>query len=214
MDTNRLPKELPHLPTSGYEWLNALDRMRDVGHEALPCAMGLRTREFLFHLIREMEFKRVLDIGTYLGTSALNFALAVGEDGLVTTVDITPDHHLNFYMPSPAQIWREALVEKRIEQVFADSRDFLRMEPRIYDLISIDGWHQYDCVMEEIRLASYRLRPGGVIFLDDIQPPYFERPEGIDYIPEPYQAVQTILEKFPELRMEIPVPGTAVLLRK
>lgn len=213
MDINRLPKSLPRISSCDYEWGLALERMRSVGHEQVACAMGIESRRFLFELVREQSFWRILDIGTYLGTSAMNFALAAGGNGLITTVDITPDHHVRLGVPPPTEAWYNAGVSKHIEQVFADSRDFLRMQPRIFDLISIDGWHEEKCVYEEIKLASYRLRPGGTIFLDDVQPPDYIPPEGNDFITGPYRALMRVLKEFPELRMERPTSATAVLLR-
>ncbi len=45
---------------------------------------------FLFALIRVMRLARVLEIGGLHGYSARNFAAAVGDDGIVYSVDLEP----------------------------------------------------------------------------------------------------------------------------
>lgn len=180
------------------EWAPAYDVLESLGELGVACAMSIGTRRILFQTIRAMGATRVLDIGTYVGTSALNFALAVGEAGSVVSVDIEPDHWLKVGRRwSPAELMQQAGVADRVEFVTMDARDYLRTTAERFDFISIDGWHEDFAVEEEVELALGRLNPGGLIFLDDVQDEGETPPPGLDVIDGPRMALARLLQRFP-----------------
>lgn len=176
-----LRSELPGIGGLDTEWRFAVAQQ-----ETAPCAMGLETREVLFKTVRAMGARSVLDIGTYRGHSALNFALAVGQGGRVVTVDIKDWE--------PEALWRAAHCQ-RIERHLCDSRDYLAGSHSAFDFISIDGWHEDFCVYQEIPLAIGKLNPDGLIFVDDYHPPHFKPAPGCDFVAGPYIAVQRLLKE-------------------
>lgn len=57
------------------------------------------------------------------------------------------------------------------------------MSSRLWDLIYIDGSHEYDVVLSDYRLSAQQLRPGGLLVMDDAsaetsyRPPRFSLPD-------------------------------------
>jgi predicted O-methyltransferase YrrM len=146
-----------------------------------------------------MGARRVLDIGTYVGTSALMYAMAVGHGGRVVSVD-TDDvngvgghwHNVRGAVP-PASLMKSADLAERVDFVRMDARDFLECTCDRFDLISLDGWHEDFAVEREIELSLDRLTPNGLIFLDDVQAANEELPAGFDRIDGPRVAVERLL---------------------
>jgi predicted O-methyltransferase YrrM len=204
-----LRKDVP----DGTYWLDAWNEAYAIQQRLAPgtaCCMGIATRQMTFKIIRAMGAKRVLDIGTYIGFSALNYALAVGDGGLVVTVDVE-EHFKRIGARDPNDLWSEAGVRDRIWQTRQDSRAYLRATPLTFDFISIDGWHEDFAVYEEIKLSLNKLNPDGLIFLDDVQPPDYVPNPGCDKINGPYKAIQRTLRERPDLHMIVPnVPDRAV----
>lgn len=199
------------------EWLEARAVMERLDHLGIPCAMGVETREMLFKTVRAAGCKRVLDIGTFVGSSALTFALAVGEGGHVTTVDIreqndAADSHwrIRGRPQSPRDLLTAAGVADRVIFVCGDSVTFLERDTAEYDFISIDGWHHPDGVYEDVRLSFPRLAPDGLLFLDDMQPPGFVPHPGMDVIRGPWDAVQRHLTEGLQVNIVPPLPNVAV----
>ena len=91
---------------------------------------------FLFALIRVMRIWRILEIGGFSGYSANNFCKAVGERGIVYTIDINP-------VPKMAANHVPIIMDARqIEPAAVDNTPL--------DLIFFDC-HVYDVQMEMLR---------------------------------------------------------------
>jgi len=154
------------------EWEKALAVLERIGELGVVRAMGVATRRMIFQVLRAMEAKDVLDIGTCFGTSACTMALAGCS---VVTVDIRPINGADgqwrrFGRPRDARtLWTNAGVVDRIEVVRAHSHEYLAETDQTFDFISLDGNHGERHVYDEINLALARLRPQGLIFMDDVQ---------------------------------------------
>lgn len=220
MNVANLRKRLPDIqsPEIEAQWQEALTLLADLGELGQPCAMGLDTRRMLFKTIRAMGAKSVLDIGTFTGSSALAFALAVGPGGSVTSVDIrpanAPDGHWSDYgrLRSPADLMALAGVADRVEFVTQDSAAYLAATNKEFDLISLDGWHCERAVYAEVPLALDRLRPDGLVFLDDVHPPGYKPPPGCDLITGPRKALDRHQREAAPFRVVSAATATAFLL--
>jgi caffeoyl-CoA O-methyltransferase len=116
---------------------------------------------FLAITAQAINAKRALEIGTAIGYGAITLALAMGEDGRVTTID-----------PSDARLRtardfiRRAGVEERVEIVQAKALDAL---PRIngqFDLAYLDAIkEEYSAYLE---LIVPLMRKGGAIIADNV----------------------------------------------
>ncbi len=137
--------------------------------DALPDG-GMRSStvqlQLLALLIELIGAKRVLEIGCFTGLGALAMALALPEDGRLTTLDVNDD-----WPELGRRHWQEAGVDRRIDfrrgpalESIAD----LRAEGAggSFDLVYVDA--------EKKRYPDYYeaaldlLRPGGLVALDNM----------------------------------------------
>uniref|UniRef100_A0A0K0DQ46 O-methyltransferase n=1 Tax=Angiostrongylus cantonensis TaxID=6313 RepID=A0A0K0DQ46_ANGCA len=111
--------------------------------------------------------KKVLDIGTFTGASALAWALAVGKEGKVYTLDIS---HKNFAVYGVPIISKDEEVFKRIVPMEGPALDTLDKmvangEAGTFDFAFIDADKQnYPTYYE---LVVTLLRKGGVLIVDN-----------------------------------------------
>ena len=126
-----------------------------------------------------IKARRVLEIGTFNGNTALNLALNL-PDAQIVTVDLPPtwDDKLAIDVPDISanvtdragvgKQFRQHAASARIRQVFGDSAllDFATLGGP-FDFIFIDGNHHYDYVLSDTAKARGVLAPGGVIAWHD-----------------------------------------------
>ncbi|NNB44095.1 class I SAM-dependent methyltransferase [Pseudomonas chlororaphis] len=144
-----------------------LRRLRDET-QALPMArwqVAPEQGQFLALLIKLIGARRVLEVGTFTGYSALSMAAALPEDGQLICCDILGD-----YNATARRYWQEACVAGRIE---------LRLAPALETLASIEreeGEGGFDLVFIDADKANYPaylesalrlLRVGGLAVFDN-----------------------------------------------
>ena len=129
-------------------------------------------------VMKLIRARRVLEIGTADGFNALNLAANLSEqDALVSTLDLPVDEAARAKIgPVPNAVdpavigrkFRDQPETARIRQFFGDSTalDWHTMGGP-FDLIFIDGCHDYDFVVKDTASAFANLAPGGVIFWHD-----------------------------------------------
>ena len=134
-------------------------------------------------LTRSLHARRVLEIGTYDGNSALVLASNSDPQGIVVTVDLPPDfdtaqHQSALAFPADAvnltardrlgSQFREHPVSARIRQVYGDSGslDWSALGGP-FDLIFIDGCHTESYVESDTRNALKYLTPDGIVVWHD-----------------------------------------------
>ena len=120
---------------------------------------------FLVLLVRLIAARRVLDIGTFTGTSALAMALALPDGASVTTCEVSQEWH-DIGRP----FWDRAKVADKIDFHLGPAQATLSSierssGPDQFDLAFIDADKiGYDAYYE----ACLRLvRPGGLVVLDN-----------------------------------------------
>lgn len=123
-------------------------------------AMGsdLNTLHFYQFLIRSHGYKSVLELGTYIGVSAMYMADA---GAYVTTVEKGWEFHDIAYQ----NVTNNWLTEK-VELVNEDAIEFLSRDKCSYDLIFIDC--AKEAYRELLELSLPRLNPDGLIMVDDV----------------------------------------------
>lgn len=134
----------------------ARERAVDAGAGAVTPAVGA----LLALLTRLSGGKAVVEVGTGAGVSGLWLLSGMREDGVLTTIDIEPEHQrLAKQAFSEADIGpgRTRLIGGRAQDVLT------RLADESYDLVFIDAQptDQPQFVVEGVRL----LRPGGLIVL-------------------------------------------------
>jgi predicted O-methyltransferase YrrM len=121
--------------------------------------------QFMALLVQLTGARRILEVGTFTGYSALCMAQAMGEEGRMICCDIPGD-----YNATAERYWREAGLAGRIEQRLAPALDTLAAleaegQGGGFDLIFIDADKaNYPAYLEH---ALRLLRQGGLILFDN-----------------------------------------------
>ncbi len=114
-------------------------------------------------LVRAMRAKHAVEIGTFTGYSALAIARGLGPDGHLLCCDVSEE-----WTTIARAAWEKAEVAERIE---------LRIGPGLETLQSLTPEEQFDFAFIDADKTGYpayyeevlaRLRPGGVILLDNM----------------------------------------------
>lgn len=119
------------------------------------------TGEFLAVLVKVMQARRILEIGTSNGYSTLWLADATGSDGLVTTVERSQAK-----LALARANFARADLSDRIDQREGDAGDILReLEDGAYDLLFLDSLRTaYVAWWPDLKRV---LRPGGLLVVDN-----------------------------------------------
>ena len=122
--------------------------------------------QFMAMLLRLMEARMVLEIGTFTGYSALSMALALPPGGHIVACDVS-----DAYAKTARRYWSEAGVADRITLRLApasETLDDLLAEGRAdtFDAAFIDADKEnYDLYFER---SLALVRPGGLIMIDNV----------------------------------------------
>lgn len=135
-------------------------RSRAAGVRAVPIGPGGgATLRFLASVI---EARNVVEIGTGCGVSGVWLMRGMRPDGVLTSVDIEPEHQ---------RLAREAFAAagfptQRVRLIAGAALDVLpRLTDGHYDLVFCDGAKdEYPRYLEQ---AARLLRPGGVVAIDN-----------------------------------------------
>ncbi len=132
----------------------ARDRAGEVGVAAVSPAVGA-----LLSLLGKLSGgKAVVEVGTGAGVSGLWLLSGMGEDGVLTTIDVEPEHQRiakQAFADAGIGPSRTRFISGRAQEVLT------RLADESYDLVFIDAdpIDQPDYVLEAVRL----LRSGGVV---------------------------------------------------
>lgn len=130
----------------------------------------------LLAIIRFTNASRILEIGTFDGFTALNIAANIKAGGEVATLDLPPDRQERSLDSisnacNPGIVGSKFRGEKEargIRQVFGDSTatDWGEFGSP-FDLVFIDGCHEYPYVKSDSMNAVKHTRPGGTVIWHD-----------------------------------------------
>jgi hypothetical protein len=117
--------------------------------------------------------RRLLEIGSFRGYTALYLAQNVGAEASIVTVDRYSEH---------GEAYRETPEAGRIERRIGEIAPALFAEdaPASYDLIFIDADHTYEGVRRDTELSLPLVSPGGyIVWHDYANCGYFNRYNGV-----------------------------------
>lgn len=122
--------------------------------------------QFMQFLLRLMGAKKVLELGTFTGYSALAMSLALPEDGYLITCDISKE-----WTKKAPFFWSEAQQEKKISLRLGPAADTLQA-------LMAEGWEGgFDFIFIDADKTNYvlyyewalkLLQPRGIIIIDNI----------------------------------------------
>ena len=137
------------------------DKLPESGWEVAP-----EQAQFLGLIVQLMGARRILELGTFTGHSALAMAMALPDDGALITCDMIED-----YTDIAERHWKEAGVVHKITLRIGPAPETVKAlvqegEVEKFDLVFIDANKKdYDTYYEH---ALQLVRPGGLIALDNM----------------------------------------------
>ncbi len=117
--------------------------------------------QFLTMLSSLIQPKRILEIGTFTGYSAICLAKGLTADGILYTLDINEE-----LAPMCARYFEKAGLSHKIKHITGDARQIIPTLNETFDLVFIDA--------DKINYANYynlvfdKVRPGGYIVADNV----------------------------------------------
>jgi predicted O-methyltransferase YrrM len=142
-------------------------------HALFPVAIGRQEGESLRGWVRREQAARTVEVGFGYGISALYIVSGLLADGTrdVRHAVIDPHQEAEF-----ASIGRQHVAEAGTWELV----DFYPEESQIvlprllgegatFDLAFVDGNHRFDGVFLDLVYLGRLVRPGGIVFVDDIQ---------------------------------------------
>lgn len=128
--------------------------------EKYPMQISLEQVNFHGWLCRLLGARRILEVGTYLGLSAAAFALAMGPEGRIDTVEVSDEH------ADIAEGWfREGGIADRVTVHRGPALEVVPGLAGPYDLCFLDGAKVDNPALLE--LCVDRTRAGGLILCDN-----------------------------------------------
>ncbi|MDO8571820.1 MAG: class I SAM-dependent methyltransferase, partial [bacterium] len=135
-------------------------------------------------IIRFLKPKRILEFGTFNGVTTLQMAINAPKDCTIYTIDLAPGMITHFPLSKIDTYVSDVFPkhfgtsvgsafstrkEFNIKQLYADSATFdFSTLGGSFDLIFIDGAHDYETKKSDSENAFHYLAPGGVILWDNL----------------------------------------------
>jgi predicted O-methyltransferase YrrM len=157
-----------YLLTASLREPDILRRLRQETRELPRARMQIAPEQgqFMAFLLKTLGARRVIEVGTFTGYSALVCALALPPDGQLIAMDISVE-----WTNIARRYWEEAGVNDRIELRLGEAEEGLRNlidqgQHSSFDFMFIDADKPGYPVYYE--LGFQLIRPGGVIAFDNV----------------------------------------------
>ena len=98
--------------------------------------ISISQAQFLQTLIKVSNVKKILEIGSFTGFSALSMAMVLPADGILISLDKHPE------FSNKAKYFYDKAKEKRIKQIIKPAKESLKelkVKKKLFDLIFIDA---------------------------------------------------------------------------
>ena len=125
--------------------------------------ISISQAQFLQTLIKASNTKKILEIGSFTGFSALSMAIALPKDGLLISLD------KNLEFSKKAKFFYEKANEKKIKQIIKPALESLRKiknSTQIFDLIFIDA--DKENYLNYYNICIDLVTQGGMIIIDNV----------------------------------------------
>jgi predicted O-methyltransferase YrrM len=140
-------------------------------------SLGAAEQLVLQALVHGRDVKAAFEIGTFNGGTTRVLAEALPADGRIVTLDLPADAFDQTQAPQAfrgicvGRAYRESSAAHKVKQLLEDSTTF---DPAPYvgqfDLVLVDGGHEYQHGLTDSRTALQLVSPGGIVLWDDFQP--------------------------------------------
>jgi cephalosporin hydroxylase len=187
----------------------SLDAALDYAHTARPASFPIHPIQVrselrdLLVLVKELEPRAVVEIGTARGGTLFLFTRVAASDAVLVSVDLSSAEDLRF---AGGNVRRRrplfeafALDRQRVHFLVGDShaadvraRVERRLRGRPVDLLFIDGDHTAEGVRTDFELYRGLVRRGGIIVFHDIVDGV---PEFVGGVPDFWRSIRTSAAK-------------------
>lgn len=123
--------------------------------------IGKMEASFLGFLLRSISAKRVLELGTFTGYSALAMAENLPNDGEVITVDVNEKT-----VELAKKFWSEAQSGFKIKSILGSGLEVIPTLSGFFDLVFIDADKRN--YLPYLKLILPKLSPKGMIVIDNV----------------------------------------------
>jgi predicted O-methyltransferase YrrM len=122
----------------------------------------------LFCLVRNLRPANIVEIGTYSGGTAEGLSRALHANGFGTLHTLSP-HDAERFGPLFAR-WPEQLRRHTVYYPVDSMMFFMQSDDKQlrFDLVLVDGHHDYEFANFDVQAAARRLTPGGFIVIDNV----------------------------------------------
>ncbi|MCY7345985.1 MAG: O-methyltransferase [Pyrinomonadaceae bacterium] len=148
--------------TSGEsDLLSEISRVTYAERDDKAMLSGFYQGRLLSMFSRMLSPRRILEIGTFMGYSALCLAEGLTEDGKLLTLDIEPETNR-----IAKEFWAQSELNSKIESRLGNASEIVPGLNETFDLVFIDAdkpayGNYYDSVFPKVRI-------GGVIIADNV----------------------------------------------
>lgn len=146
-----------HLPSIDCERIENYTRSNVHGAQML---IGKMEASFIGFLLRLVNAKRVLELGTFTGYSALTMAENIPEDGEIITVDINKDT-----VSLALKFWNESKHGHKIKSILGSGLEIIPTLKAPFDFVFIDADKRN--YIEYLKLTVPILSSKGMIVIDN-----------------------------------------------
>lgn len=140
--------------------------------------MPVRQAAYLYHLVRKMNARKVIEIGRANGGSTYLLGYAMARDGELWSVDLygrrDPEVRDAFQKMRPP-------FKGRLSLIVSDSRQ-ASVAVQDVDVVLIDGGHSYSVAKSDYERFGRLLKKGGALLLDDAYNGPYLHANGARYI--------------------------------
>lgn len=147
--------------------MSVLSRMMDDAEAPGHSDVGIQN--MLYSEILNSRPRRVLEIGTHIGTAAVIMGRALARNGYGKLLTLEPQAHYQ----QVASTYLEAADVGSFAEIVPmfsyqpECQERLRQEAP-FDLIFIDGAHEYEAALHDISMCYALLRDNGLLILHDV----------------------------------------------
>lgn len=149
---------------------------KKASHNSWPI-IGPEKGKILEWLVTEYKPKRILEVGTFVGYSAILMAQHMPEDGKIISIEINKEAS-----DLAKQNIKKAGFEKNIEVIHEDAMKAIPRLQEKFDLLFLDAikneYYNY------LLLAENKLNPKAIIVADNVKLFEFEMADYLQYVRE------------------------------
>lgn len=151
----KIERYISDLSSKEDEVLQALSRETHLKVQMPQMLSGNLQGKMLETFANMMQAKRVLEIGTYTGYSAICLAKGMPEDGLLYTIDVNEELE-----PIVRKYIDAAGLQHKIKLLYGHALEVIPTLPETFDIVFIDAdkinyCNYYDAVIAKVRMGGY-----------------------------------------------------------